>query len=81
MLLPPKSLTGPRVSAMYPREVVDSPAHDTNARVANRDDKTAQSCLGIITLASIKLWMLFVHDAKLHQYRMDRHTMLATCAR
>ena len=32
-------------------------------RVATRYDKTAESYLGFVTLASIKLWLPFVHDA------------------
>ena len=32
-------------------------------RVATRYDKTAESYLGFVTLASIKLWIPFVHDA------------------
>ena len=32
-------------------------------RVAARYDKTRESYLGFVTLASIKLWMPFVHDA------------------
>ena len=31
-------------------------------RVATRYDKTAESYLGFVTLASIKLWLPFVHD-------------------
>ncbi len=31
-------------------------------RVATRYDKTAESYLGFVTLASIKLWIPFVHD-------------------
>jgi hypothetical protein len=34
-------------------------------RVDTRYDKTKQSYLGFITLASIKLWIPFVHDAYL----------------
>ncbi|MDR6790314.1 hypothetical protein J2Y58_003694 [Sphingomonas sp. BE138] len=32
-------------------------------RVATRYDKMAVSYLGFVTLASVKLWQLFVHDA------------------
>ena len=32
-------------------------------RVATRYDKTAESYLGFVTLASIKLWIPFAHDA------------------
>ena len=32
-------------------------------RVATRYDKTAESYLGFVTLASVKLWLPFVHDA------------------
>ena len=32
-------------------------------RVATRYDKTAESYLGFVTLASVKLWLRFVHDA------------------
>ncbi len=32
-------------------------------RVATRYDKTAEPNLGFVTLASIKLWIPFVHDA------------------
>ena len=32
-------------------------------RVATRYDKTKESYLGFVTLASIKLWIPFVHDA------------------
>ena len=32
-------------------------------RVATRYDKTTESYLGFVTLASIKLWTPFVHDA------------------
>lgn len=32
-------------------------------RVATRYDKMAESYLGFVTLASVKLWQLFVHDA------------------
>lgn len=32
-------------------------------RVATRYDKTKESYLGFVALASIKLWMPFVHDA------------------
>jgi len=31
-------------------------------RVATRYDKTASSYLGFVTLASVKLWLPFVHD-------------------
>ncbi len=33
------------------------------ARVATRYDKTRESYLGFVALASIKLWIPFVHDA------------------
>lgn len=32
-------------------------------RVATRYDKTAESYVGFVTLASVKLWIPFVHDA------------------
>ena len=32
-------------------------------RVATRYDKTAESYLGFVALASVKLWLPFVHDA------------------
>ena len=32
-------------------------------RIATRYDKTKQSYLGFVTLASIKLWIPFVHEA------------------
>ena len=32
-------------------------------RVATRYDKTAESYLGFVTIASVKLWIPFVHDA------------------
>jgi transposase len=32
-------------------------------RVATRYDKTRESYLGFVTLASIKLWIPFVHEA------------------
>ena len=32
-------------------------------RVATRYDKTAESYLGFVTLASINLWIPFVHEA------------------
>ena len=32
-------------------------------RIATRDDKTKESYLGFVALASIKLWIPFVHDA------------------
>lgn len=32
-------------------------------RVATRYDKTAESYLGFVTLASVKLWLPFVHAA------------------
>lgn len=32
-------------------------------RVATRYDKTAESYLGFVALASVKLWIPFVHDA------------------
>jgi transposase len=31
-------------------------------RVATRYDKTASSYLGFVTLASVKLWLTFVHE-------------------
>lgn len=32
-------------------------------RIATRYDKTPESYLGFVTLASIKLWIPFVHEA------------------
>ena len=32
-------------------------------RIATRDDETEESYLGFVALASIKLWIPFVHDA------------------
>ena len=32
-------------------------------RIATRYDKTAESYLGFVALASVKLWLPFVHDA------------------
>jgi len=32
-------------------------------RVATRYDKTAQSYIGFVSLASVLLWLPFVHDA------------------
>jgi hypothetical protein len=45
------------------RRVLDAIFQIDSCRVATRYDKTAESFLGFATLASIRLWIRFVHAA------------------